>query len=666
MLAAAVGLALAATAVLVLSDSVRWMRLGVLAALWAALAGAFLAAKYRRQIADRAEDAQALRKVYELELEREVAARREFELEAEAEARAKVEAEARDDLAELREELRAMRENLEKLLGGGEVLVERIALRAEATRMRAVDGDQRAVGAGQGAQLRRLTAAKSVPGDAETEMIERIRADAKAQPRKRRPDFTPHPAEVSDRWFIDGPDNEPIDPNWTPSWETGEHPRIRLDQNGKRPEQARPRTVEPLRQAQLPSGSTAQRLNGADARSNGAADVRAPQRLNGSGEHPAAETSKGMQPAARPVQRSNGANPAAETSKGMRPADPRQTNPAPRSRAGQDERFAPETSKTIRPVASNGAGQPETSQAMRSPGTSQRSPGSRETSQGMRSAAQNGSGHSDASPAIRRIPAGDHPAAETSKGIRPVHPAAETSAGMRRAQRVAAGLESPAETSLGLRPDARSQPAERRAETSLGMGRGVERPVETSLGMSRGAERQAEPGRGSSGERQVETSLGMRHAAPEGEGGTRHPAGSAGRSGAWTQDSRRADSAADQRGRHEPPAPQRLSDRTAVEPVDARVARADSEGGRRRAPTGTFPPVTPGRRSAEATPVATGRRAKPEEEEGGRRRRSEGTPPWQDTTTEPAGSHAEGTSVKDLLAAHGGAANTGRRRRRED
>lgn len=279
MLAAAVGLALAATAVLVLSDSVRWMRLGVLAALWAALAGAFLAAKYRRQIADRAEDAQALRKVYELELEREVAARREFELEAEAEARAKVESEARDDLAELRAELRAMRENLEKLLGGGEVLVERIALRAEATRMRSVDGDQRAVGAGQGAQLRRLTAAKSVPGDAETEMIERIRADAKAQPLKRRPDFKPHPAEMSDRWFIDGADSEPIDPNWTPSWETGEQPRIRVDQNGRRPssakpEPARPRAVEPLRRPVQ----------------------------NGSG-HQAAETSKGLPPVAQRLDR---------------------------------------------------------------------------------------------------------------------------------------------------------------------------------------------------------------------------------------------------------------------------------------------------------------------------------------------------------------------------
>ncbi|WP_440900221.1 DUF6779 domain-containing protein, partial [Actinosynnema sp.] len=140
LLVAALAFALVAAAVLVLSDNARWLRLAVVSALWAALVGAFLAARYRRQVADREDEVADLQNVYELELEREVAARREFELELETEAHRKAREDAKDDLDALRGELRALRENLEALLGG-EVLVERVALRAEATRMRSL-GDQ--------------------------------------------------------------------------------------------------------------------------------------------------------------------------------------------------------------------------------------------------------------------------------------------------------------------------------------------------------------------------------------------------------------------------------------------------------------------------------------------------------------------------------------------
>ena len=137
LLVAVLVLAIAATAVLVLSNDARFLRLGVLAALWAALVGAFLAVKYRREAAASEDEVADLQAVYELELEREVAARREYELEIEAETRRRVEEESREDLEALRGELRALRENLEALLGG-EVLVERVALRAESTRMRSL------------------------------------------------------------------------------------------------------------------------------------------------------------------------------------------------------------------------------------------------------------------------------------------------------------------------------------------------------------------------------------------------------------------------------------------------------------------------------------------------------------------------------------------------
>jgi hypothetical protein len=168
LLIAVLVLSLAATAVLVLSDNARWLRLGVVAALWSALVGAFLAAKYRRQAVAREEEASELQSIYELELEREVAARREYELEIEAEARRRVEEETSEHLEALRSELHALRENLEALLGG-EVLVERVALRAESTRMRSLPDQSRVIAVGDErlsgrADRPRLPAGMAAPG----------------------------------------------------------------------------------------------------------------------------------------------------------------------------------------------------------------------------------------------------------------------------------------------------------------------------------------------------------------------------------------------------------------------------------------------------------------------------------------------------------------------
>lgn len=132
--------AVVATAVLVLSDDARWLRLGIVAALWAALLGGFLATHYRRQadrIADSMEDAQ---EVYELELEREIAARREYELEIEADARRDAQDASAAEIDALRSEVAALRETLQKLFGG-EVLYERVALTAQSTRMRSLSDD---------------------------------------------------------------------------------------------------------------------------------------------------------------------------------------------------------------------------------------------------------------------------------------------------------------------------------------------------------------------------------------------------------------------------------------------------------------------------------------------------------------------------------------------
>ncbi|MGW9309462.1 DUF6779 domain-containing protein [Saccharomonospora azurea] len=208
-------LAIGATLALVLTDDLRWIRLAVVAALWAALIGALMAAKYRKQAALNEKSAVKAQKIYELELQKEIAARREHELEIEAETRERVEAEKRDELDALREELRSLRDNLQNLFGG-EVLWERVALTAQSTRMRKLGEEQRLVTAGEADIRQALTVdAEADAVDSPTQLIGRVRdrdaeqagseaeepavPRAEQQPRRREPGaprtrFVPRPA----------------------------------------------------------------------------------------------------------------------------------------------------------------------------------------------------------------------------------------------------------------------------------------------------------------------------------------------------------------------------------------------------------------------------------------------------------------------------------------
>jgi hypothetical protein len=219
LLTAGILFALAATGTLILTDEQKWLKLGIVAALWAALAGAFVAARYRRQVADQEDVLAERHERYQLELEREIAARREYELEVVAEARRQADEEARDHIAALRQELFGLRQTLEGLLGG-EFLVERYAVRAESTRMRSLSDDL---------ELKRLPPATAVVPDAKTELIEPVGKPGKSAKRKveplprrtdrpggrtqaprpgkppvvdARPEPGQHPAELSDRWFV--------------------------------------------------------------------------------------------------------------------------------------------------------------------------------------------------------------------------------------------------------------------------------------------------------------------------------------------------------------------------------------------------------------------------------------------------------------------------------
>ncbi len=112
-------LAIMASSALVFTNRVELLKLAVILALWAAVVAAFVSIIYRRQSdADQAK-ARDLKLVYDLQLDREISARREYELTVETELRrelsTEIRAEAADEVAALRAELAALRANLEYL-----------------------------------------------------------------------------------------------------------------------------------------------------------------------------------------------------------------------------------------------------------------------------------------------------------------------------------------------------------------------------------------------------------------------------------------------------------------------------------------------------------------------------------------------------------------------
>lgn len=108
-------LAVVATTVMVFTDNGLWMRVGLLAALWSALFGAFLYAWERRRSGQAEQREAELKRVYSLELESEVAARREHDLRVKEALREEVRSENEQALDALRVEVMALRSQLEQL-----------------------------------------------------------------------------------------------------------------------------------------------------------------------------------------------------------------------------------------------------------------------------------------------------------------------------------------------------------------------------------------------------------------------------------------------------------------------------------------------------------------------------------------------------------------------
>ena len=126
-------LAILASSTLVFTSRVDLLRLAVILSLWAAVMAAFASVTYRRQSELDQARARDMKFVYDLQLNREVAARREYELAVEAHLRRQLageqRAQAADEMVALRAELASLRSNLEIMLGTD--LGQRPALEAE-------------------------------------------------------------------------------------------------------------------------------------------------------------------------------------------------------------------------------------------------------------------------------------------------------------------------------------------------------------------------------------------------------------------------------------------------------------------------------------------------------------------------------------------------------
>jgi hypothetical protein len=145
-------MAAVATGFLVVTEDPKLLRLGIVGALWAFVLAAIAVPRRRRDDGDSNRTRELeLRRTYELELEREVAARREYEMQLEVYLRRELDRGVREEVESLRQEVQALRGDVIERLDG-ELRMERIettrliggslrALREEARRLGITFGD---------------------------------------------------------------------------------------------------------------------------------------------------------------------------------------------------------------------------------------------------------------------------------------------------------------------------------------------------------------------------------------------------------------------------------------------------------------------------------------------------------------------------------------------
>lgn len=128
-----IGLALVASVMLFLCEDPKLLRLDVVVALWAFVFGVGVTQLHRTVPVQSNQKELALQQMYEMELEREIAARRDFEMGLEVQLRRELENGLRSDVDELRRDISTMWQILETWM----VTADRGPLRATSVRLKA-------------------------------------------------------------------------------------------------------------------------------------------------------------------------------------------------------------------------------------------------------------------------------------------------------------------------------------------------------------------------------------------------------------------------------------------------------------------------------------------------------------------------------------------------
>lgn len=243
--------AIAASVALFVTENAEYLRIGIVIALWGFVFAALAAGRRQTEQAVAASTDIEVRKGYELELEREVAARREYELRLEAQLRREVQDDFAAQVGALREEMGRLRRELSEQWDS-ELRVERMVMRTQSVRM---GGDRREPLEHEPADRASIDAAPSDAGSSAARPFEPGPGDAASwSPSEQVEEYGPSqdvmPVGPSDE---DAPTREfpavtgdapsmPTAPVPTPSSPSSGFPTL-INQAPPRPQQVRPPTA---------------------------------------------------------------------------------------------------------------------------------------------------------------------------------------------------------------------------------------------------------------------------------------------------------------------------------------------------------------------------------------------------------------------------------------
>jgi len=227
-------LAVLATLAVFLTDNPQYLRIAVVGAAWAFVLAAFAAGRRGSDRVAAAARENELRRVYEFELEREVAARREYELELENEVRRETEDAVRYELDALRGDIAALSGLREEVARVSEMrgdLAALSALRDEVARVSALRDDVAAL-ASLRQELGQLAELRADMGRLRVELTEQLSSEMLVERIVMRTQASRLPTEQN---RLDAPGRSLESPaTWaddTPPRElTGGWPAIRLDE----------------------------------------------------------------------------------------------------------------------------------------------------------------------------------------------------------------------------------------------------------------------------------------------------------------------------------------------------------------------------------------------------------------------------------------------------